>query len=89
MVKNKLIDLGVMVADDLTEVFEAKTRTARPDIYSAIGQLMVHGVGDKCRRVMVLPNDEPIAPDLLSALQRLGIQLIRFTLNDLKATILV
>ncbi len=89
LVKDVLIDLGVMVADDLTEVFEAKTSTARSDVYSAIGQLMVHGFSNKCRRVIVLPNDERIAPDLLSALQRLGIQLIRFTLNDFKATILV
>ncbi|MFW6854901.1 hypothetical protein ACODYM_26775 [Burkholderia gladioli] len=88
LVKNVLIDLGVAVGRRLVEVFEVKTTTARPDVYSAIGQLMVHGTVDDCRRVMVLPHREPIANDLYEALQRLDIELLRFCLDEEKAVIM-
>lgn len=87
LVKDIKIDLGVATGRKLIEVFEVKTSTARSDIYAAIGQLLVHGVEDKCRRVMVLPHKEPIAPDLKDALQRLGIELLWFKLGEEKATI--
>lgn len=79
--------MGVTISRDLVEVFEVKTSTKRSDIYGAIGQLMVHGTAKDCRRVMVLPDDEPIASDLKDALQRLGIELLRFKLDEHKATI--
>ncbi|MBX9915629.1 MAG: hypothetical protein K2Y07_00040 [Nitrosomonas sp.] len=87
IVKSILIDMGVTISRDLVEVFEVKTSTRRSDIYGAIGQLMVHGTAKDCRRVMVLPHDEPIASDLKDALQRLGIELLRFKLDEHKATI--
>jgi hypothetical protein len=87
LVKNILIDLGVAVGRQLVEVFEVKTSTARSDVYAAIGQLMVHGTSDECRRVMVLPQKEPIAPDLKEALQRLHIELLNFKLDEKTATI--
>lgn len=88
VVKDVLIDMGVAVGRGLVEVFEVKTSTARPDVYSAIGQLMVHGTADDCRRVIVLPHKEAIADDLVQALQRLDIELLRFELNEEKATII-
>ena len=88
VVKNVLIDMGVAVGCDLVEVFEVKTSTARSDVYGAIGQLMVHGTAADCRRVIVLPHKESIAADLTDALQRLSIELLRFKLDELKATIL-
>ncbi len=87
MVKNVLIDMGVAVGRDLVEVFEVKTSTGRSDVYGAIGQLMVHGTAADCRRVIVLPHKEPIAADLKDALQRLGIELVKFKLDEQKATI--
>jgi hypothetical protein len=87
LVKNALIDLGVAVGRELVEVYEIKTTAARSDVYSAIGQLMVHGNATDCRRVIVLPQKEPIATDLANALQRLGIQLLEFKLDKVKATI--
>lgn len=87
IVKNVLIDMGVAVGRDLVEVFEVKTSTGRSDVYGAIGQLMVHGTAASCRRVMVLPHKEPIAPDLNDALQRLGIELLKFKLDAQAATI--
>lgn len=88
VVKNLLIDMGVAVGRDLVEVFEVKTSTARSDVYGAIGQLMVHGTAADCRRVIVLPHKETIAADLTEAFQRLNIELLRFKLDELKATIL-
>lgn len=87
IVKNVLIDMGIAVGRDLVEVYEVKTSTGRSDVYGAIGQLMVHGTAADCRRVIVLPHKEAIAPDLNGALQRLGIELVKFTLDEQKATI--
>jgi hypothetical protein len=86
-VKNVLIDMGVAVGRKLVEVFEVKTSTARSDIYSALGQLMVHGTADNCRRVMVLPLDETLSGDFVEALARLRIELLRFRLNKKGVTI--
>jgi hypothetical protein len=87
LVKNILIDMGIAVGSELVEVFEVKTNTSRFDVYGAIGQLMVHGKSDECRRVMVLPQEETIASDLKEALQRLNIELLKFKLDEKTATI--
>lgn len=87
IVKNVLIDLGVRQGGHLVEVFEVKTSAARGDIYGAIGQLLVHGVHPDCRRVAVLPADEPLPDDLREALKRLGIETLTFRLDDAQATI--
>ncbi len=88
VVKNVLIDMGIAIGSDLAEVFEVKTSTARSDVYGAIGQLLVHGADVDCRRVIVLPDKEAIATDLKEALQRIGIELLKFKLDEKKATIL-
>ena len=48
---------------------------------------MVHGTAANCRRVIVLPKTEPIPADLKDALKRLSIELVQFTLDEQKATI--
>jgi hypothetical protein len=88
LVKNFLLDLGVALGRELVEVYEIKTNTSRSHVYSAIGQLMVHGTAQKCRRVIVLPHKEPIAADLRDALRRLDIELKKFKLDKVQATIL-
>ncbi|WP_245616495.1 hypothetical protein [Paraburkholderia acidipaludis] len=88
IVKNVLIDMGVAVGRGLIEVFEIKTSTSRSDVYSAIGQLMVHGTSSDCRRVVVLPDDGPLPDDLNDAIRRLDIQLLRFTLDEQEAHII-
>ncbi|MGZ3732447.1 MAG: hypothetical protein ACXU9U_01730 [Parachlamydiaceae bacterium] len=87
LVKNLLIDMGVAVDSELVEVFEVKTSSVRSDVYTAIGQLMVHGTSDQCRRIIVLPQKEPLASDLKDALQRLNIELLKFKLDEKGATI--
>lgn len=88
MAKNVLIDLGVKKGATLTEVYEVKTSASRGDVYTAIGQLTVHSAGHDCRRVMVLPADEPLARDLAEGLERSGIALKRYRLSADSAEIL-
>ena len=75
-------DLGVANADgNLVELYEVKTSTERSDVYSAIGQLMVHApVG--CQQVIVVPSRQRLALDLAHALQARGIAVLRYTLTD-------
>jgi hypothetical protein len=87
LVKNVYIDLGVTSGGNLVEVFEVKPSAARQSIYSALGQLMVHGNADNCRRTVVLPQSESLSNDLRKAFARLGVQLLRFRLDKGAATI--
>jgi hypothetical protein len=87
IIKNQLLDMGVKVGNKLIEVYEVKTNTGRSAIYYAIGQLMVHGKSHKCRRVIVLPNNSPIAHDLKETFLRINIELLRFKLTKKFAAI--
>ena len=81
IVKNSYIDMGVMDADgSLTELYEVKTSAARSDVYTGIGQLMVHGPSG-CWRILVLPANEELKPGLPDALERLEIGLLRYGLD--------
>ena len=85
--KNLFIDMGVAnVNEELVEIYEVKTSASRSDVYSAIGQLMVHGP-QSCRMVIVLPHDERLVDDLRDALQRHRIRLLRFKLDRKGAVI--
>jgi hypothetical protein len=88
LVKSILIDMGIALAGKLVEVFEVKTSAGRFDVYAAIGQLLVHGTSATCRRAIVLPKNEALAPDLLVALKRMSIELLRFKLDAKGTTIL-
>jgi hypothetical protein len=48
---------------------------------------MVHGMNRNPHRAIVLPKSEALASDLRDALQRLGIELLRFELDQEMATI--
>jgi len=87
IIKTVLIDLGVRNGSELVEVFEVKTSVSRADIYTAIGQLIVHGCTNKCRRMLVVPAGEPLTTDLNNALARLNIETLRFTLGEKSAEI--
>lgn len=88
LVKNVLIDLGVKKAGDLIEVYEVKTSAGRGDVYTAIGQVMVHAKGEGCKRFVVLPQRDALAKDLKDGLARSGIELMLFELTESDATIL-
>jgi hypothetical protein len=88
VVKNVLIDLGVSRGKKLIEVFEVKPKADRSSVYSALGQLMVHGVHNACRKVLVLPQNEALPSDLAGALRRLRIEVLRFRLDSNAVVIL-
>jgi hypothetical protein len=88
IVKSVFVDMGVEIAGKRIEVFEVKTSTDRSDVYAAIGQLLVHGGAANCRRVIVLPKTGHVASDLLEALRRVGIEVLRFKLDVKGAAIL-
>ncbi|KAF1011903.1 MAG: hypothetical protein GAK29_04914 [Acinetobacter bereziniae] len=88
LVKNLYIDLGVAIDNNLVEVYEVKTSSNRINIYTAIGQLMVHGVSNQCQRTLVLPHDQELAQDLQDTLERLNITLLTFKLNKKSVTII-
>lgn len=88
LVKDFLIDLGVAIDNNLVEVYEVKTSSKRINIYTAIGQLMVHGVSNECQRTLVLPHDQELAQDLQDTLERLNIKLLTFKLNKKSVTII-
>lgn len=86
--KNIFIDMAVANTHGrLTEIYEVKTSAARSDVYSAIGQLMVHGPRN-AKKVIVLPEDEPVVDDLRNALRRYNIRILRFKLDHKRATII-
>lgn len=87
LVKNVLIDMGVMQRRKLIEVFEVKTCCDRSVIYTAIGQLMAHGIDDHCLKTMVLPMKDSLPQGMKDVLERLGIALLRFNLDANRATI--
>ena len=87
-VKNIFIDMGVADGhDDLVELYEVKTSSERSNIYTAIGQIAVHGSED-CKKFLVLPNGGTLPQDLDDALERHRIELLRFRLNRRGAKIL-
>jgi hypothetical protein len=88
LVKDILIDLGVAIGAELLELYEVKTSADRTSIYAAIGQLLVHGQSDNCRRVVVLPQGEVMASDLIDSLSRLKIETRYFKLKGRSAVIL-
>ena len=88
IVKNVFIDLGVANSrDDLVELYEVKTSSDRQDLYTAIGQLAVHG-SNGCKTFLALPRGRQLPQDLADALQRHQIELLRFRLTRRGATIL-
>ncbi len=80
VVKSMLLDLGVAAGKRLSEVYEVKTSAGRAHVYTALGQVLVHGDTDGCGRTIVLPKGEPLARDIERALGRLRIDVLRYRL---------
>jgi hypothetical protein len=82
IVKNGLIDLGIEVRRKLVALFEVKTNASRQSLYTAIGQLAVHGKGDRdLERYVVVPASDKIPADVARCLDELDIQVLRYTLK--------
>jgi hypothetical protein len=81
IVKDVFIDLGIARGNELIEIYEVKPRSDRSSVYSAVGQLLVHSGDNTCRKIIVLPHDEPLSVDLAEALRRLSIETVKFRLE--------
>ncbi|MEN7431317.1 hypothetical protein VA599_11190 [Chromobacterium sp. TRC.1.1.SA] len=88
VVKTALLDLGVSQGPNLIEAYEVKTSAVRGDIYTGIGQLIVHSRSHNCSRILVVPADVPLARDLAAALERNNIQLQLYKLTKTQVTLL-
>jgi hypothetical protein len=88
IVKDVFIDLGIARGNELIEIYEVKPSSDRSSVYSAVGQLLVHGRDITCRKTIVLPHDELLAADLADALRRLSIETVKFRLETNSVTIL-
>lgn len=87
IVKDVYIDMGMAVDNKLIEVFEVKPGSDRTAVYTALGQLSVHGRHKGCRRVIVLPHGEQLARDLSEALASLQIETVHFKFDGEEAKI--
>lgn len=55
----RAIDLAVEVGNELTQLYEVKSSADQQSIYTAIGQLMFHSVGEpKAAKTIVIPEGE-------------------------------
>lgn len=79
--KNVKIDLALEYQGQMTDLFEVKTARERAHIYTAIGQLITHARGNKCRKHMVLPHGGALDDDLADALERCQIALINYKIK--------
>jgi len=81
LVKNVFIDLGMTFGKRLIEVFEVKPSANRQSIYTALGQLMVHGNTKNCRMTLVIPKGDTLPKGAREALVRLKVQVVCFRLD--------
>lgn len=82
IVKNQLLDLGVADGKILVEAYEVKSGCTRGEIYTAIGQLMVHGGAKGCTKTLVVPRIDTIPPDIRAALIRHHIDVQFYRLDN-------
>ena len=76
---NGFIDLYVRKGGSLTEVYEVKTSVERQPLYTAIGQLVVHGSQPEAPTLhLVLPEGESVPADIRDALTHRGIKTLRY-----------
>lgn len=73
-----LIDLYVRKNNRRTEVYEVKTALDRQSLYTAIGQLAVHGSSAQASRLLLVVPEGPIADDIRRAVTSMNIEVIRY-----------
>lgn len=88
IVKNIFIDLGVEEGGKLTELYEVKTDSSRTNIYTAIGQLMVHSYEQDCQKYLVIPTSDEIPNIFNGVCSSLNIKIIKFEIFNEIVTIL-
>lgn len=76
-----LIDLCVMRAGKLRAIYEVKTGIGRQALYTSIGQLLTHSVGNKVLKYLVIPEHETLPADIRRAVERFKIAIKQFQLR--------
>lgn len=75
---DSLIDLAIELSGETTHIFEVKTGTNTQQMYTAVGQLFVHGVGhDNAVKFLVIPN-KLFTSNLRNKILALGIKIIQY-----------
>lgn len=87
---SNLIDLFVKKDGVISEVYEVKTGNDRQMLYTAIGQVLTYGnLSDSaCKRFIVLPESMSVPDDIMYAIKRINISLIKFNIRKGKIRIL-
>lgn len=78
----QLIDLGVQLNRNIKEIYEVKTNFDRQSIYTGIGQLLFHSVGNPATsRILVLPITDS-NNNFRDILKKLNIKILFYKLNS-------
>lgn len=76
------IDLAIELDGEITTIFEVKTSIDTQAIYTAVGQLFMHGTGiPNVSRIIVLPESLE-NESTINCLCELGIQIILFSIDN-------
>ncbi|MEI6168843.1 MAG: hypothetical protein WCS52_16805 [bacterium] len=82
LVNTKKIDLALVKSSQLIHVWEVKTDVSLQNLYTGIGQLIVHTMGQhKCDKTLVLPDTPNLSTPFIAGLASLGISVIYFKLG--------
>ena len=73
-----LIDLYVRKNGRRTEVYEVKTATDRQSLYTAIGQLAVHGSSAGVPRLLLVIPTGAITDDVHRAISSMSVEVVRY-----------
>ena len=86
-IKTALIDWGICRGGRLCEIYEVKTSCERQALYGAIGQLLVHSGSSNCKKIIVLPENDAMPPDIERALAALNISQVHYKLSSRSARV--
>lgn len=82
LINTKKIDLALMKSSQLLHVWEVKTDISLQNLYTGIGQLIVHTMGHyMCDKTLVLPDAPPLPNPFLIGLKDLGISVLLYNMG--------
>jgi len=82
---NRYIDLAMIKKKKIIKIYEVKTYLNKQTIYTAIGQLIYHGIHNKVQSlVLVLPKMSDELRKFLSNFRSINIEFLEYELRDKK-----
>jgi hypothetical protein len=76
--KDQYRDLYVHLSNRITSLFEVKPDTATTSLYTAIGQLLIHSVGQAVRPALIFVAPEDLTSGARQKLRKLGISVLGY-----------